>query len=96
MAPNASFAVDLSAFAATSIDVGADKNTAIERHSLGHNPVIDNTSNDFGLPVADRPDGTDFGKTKVDKTEAGPRMAETVALATWQPEDASRRIAGGA
>ncbi|KAJ4146834.1 hypothetical protein LMH87_001393 [Akanthomyces muscarius] len=69
VAPNASFAIDPSAFAATGIEAGADENASIERHSPSHNSVADNTNDDFGLSATGRADETDFGKTKDDKTE---------------------------
>ncbi|OAA53417.1 zinc finger transcription factor 1 [Cordyceps fumosorosea ARSEF 2679] len=68
-ASTSSFAMDPSAFATPGIDTVPDENAPMERHSPSHNSVGDSTNDDFGLSTTGRADGTDLGKSKVDKAE---------------------------
>ncbi|KAM3550259.1 hypothetical protein MY1884_008335 [Beauveria asiatica] len=68
-APNSSFAIDPSAFSAAGIDTIPDENASVDRHSPSHASAGDNANDDFGSSAAGRADGTDLGKSKIDKAE---------------------------
>ncbi|EGX89278.1 zinc finger transcription factor 1 [Cordyceps militaris CM01] len=69
VAPTSGFAVDPSAYATPGIDTIPDENASMDRQSPSHNSVGESANDDFGLSGAGRADGTDLGKSKIDKTE---------------------------
>ncbi|KAM3525219.1 hypothetical protein NHJ13051_004084 [Beauveria bassiana] len=69
VAPNSSFAIDPSAFSAAGIDTIPDETASVDRPSPSHASAGDNANDDFGSSAAGRADGTDLGKSKIDKAE---------------------------